>query len=201
MGSSTAIPSGAPKLAPAYILMHRLRDRDQPAFLEESAYTDGIEDLLGERGLRCISEALAAHRRGLHLAAVNMLGAASEAAWYAIGERLRDGSPALAVSLDEGRTAQVLRLVADNLEKVKYDNGRPARTDVGELRVTAIHLRDLRNYGLHPRDDISTSHEPAFTEAGAALLTLQANRYFHRLREVAQAAGLFESAVVSEKES
>src|SRR5690348_16538342 len=88
---------------------------------------------------------VAAARRGLYLSAVNLLGAVSEAAWYSIGEAIRDRNAELAQALDENRTAQVQRLVATQLESV-----RRQRTTVTELRAHAAYLRDLRNYGVHP---------------------------------------------------
>jgi hypothetical protein len=100
--------------------------------------------------VRCVDEALCAHRRGLHLAALNMLGAASEAAWYSLGEQLRDWSAQLAKALDEDtRTAAVIRLVHEVLVQLKP--GRVSRETLEELRSCATYLRDLRNYGLHPR--------------------------------------------------
>jgi len=151
--------------------------------LVADVYTAGIADLLGPRGERCIAEALRAHRRGLHLAALNMLGAASEAAWYALGERLRDRSPQLARALDEDRTAAVIGRVHDLL--VQLRPGGVAREALEELRSRAAYLRDLRNYGLHPRGLVSGDLEHHFTEHAAALTFMETHRYFMRLAAIA----------------
>lgn len=59
-------------------------------FFDPDLFSRSAEELLGPRGRRCVSEAIAAHHHGLYLTAANMLGAAGEAAWFAVGELLRD---------------------------------------------------------------------------------------------------------------
>ncbi|SOC47851.1 hypothetical protein SAMN05660748_1079 [Blastococcus aggregatus] len=154
------------------------------ALLDTDLYTADIAGLLGERGVRCVDEALRAHRRGMHLAAVNMLGSASEAAWYALGERLRGRSAQLARKLDEDTaTAAVIRLVHETLVQQKLGGVR--REALEELRSHATYLRDLRNYGLHPRGRVSADLEHHFTEHAAALTFMTSHRYFIRLAEIA----------------
>ena len=140
--------------------------------------------------MRCLREGLLAHRRGLHLAAANLLAAASEAAWYRVAERLIDADPTMqggklyeAVSAD--RTAEVLRLTS---EKLRESAGGRAANVVPEVQAHGARFRDLRNYGLHPREDISDRQEHAFTEAGCALLFMDAHRYLGNLAELADAA-------------
>jgi len=158
---------------------------DGPGLLDADVYTAEVADLLGPRGVRCVTEALRAHRRGLHLAAVNMLGAASEAAWYSLGEQLRDRSTQLARALDEDtRTAAVIRLVHELLVQLKP--GGVSRETLEELRSHATHLRDLRNYGLHPRGRVSGDLEHHFTEHAASLMFMASHRYFMRLAAVAE---------------
>ena len=81
---------------------------------------------------RCIAEALAAYRHGLFLACANLLGAASEAAWYASGERLRELDPQLDKAIDDDRTAKVIDRVAEVLRQ-----RRPLRTVADDLGSTA----------------------------------------------------------------
>jgi hypothetical protein len=74
----------------------------------------------GERTRRCVAEALAAYRNDLFLAAANMMGAASEAAWHEIAEAMRDAgiaSQALEEELDKvaPSVAVMQRLVSDAL--------------------------------------------------------------------------------------
>jgi hypothetical protein len=54
------------------------------------AWTGGV---LGERGARCLREGIADHRRGLHLAAANLLAAASETAGYRVAEHPIEAEP------------------------------------------------------------------------------------------------------------
>jgi hypothetical protein len=179
------IPARTPELGEAYVLPDAQRVAALP-LLDASIYAQNLDDLLGQRGRRCIEEGLRAHRRGLHLAAVNMLGAASEAAWYSVGERCREQDTRLAKALDEEKTAQVISLTADLLGRVRID-GHSIRDTLDDLRSQAAHYRNLRNYGLHPRTDSSDEKEMHFTESAAALLFLTAHRYFSRLAEVARA--------------
>ncbi len=45
-----------------------------------------------------------------------------------------------------------------------------------EVYAHAVRFRDLRNYGLHLREDISDAESKRFTEAGCALLLMDAHR-------------------------
>lgn len=184
---NTAGGYNAPRLvmsvAGAYVLAGPAPS-DGAGLLDADVYTAEIADLLGERGVRCVVEAFRAHRRGLHLAAVNMLGAASEAAWYSLGERLRDRSTQLANALDDDRTAAVIARVHDQLVQLKP--GGVTRDALEELRSHAAYLRDLRNYGLHPRGRVSGDLEHHFTEHAASLTFMASHRYFMRLAAIAE---------------
>jgi hypothetical protein len=175
----------APAIGNAYELPEDRRGMASD-LLDADLYIEEIAGLLGDRGVRCIDEAFHAHRRGLHLAAVNMLGAASEAAWYSLGERLRHHSSALARALDEDRTVTVFRLVQEVAVQLRL--GRSTRETMDELRSHAAYLRDLRNYGLHPRSSASSDLEEHFTEHAGALLFMNSHRYFKRLAAVAAEA-------------
>lgn len=118
-------------------------------------------------------------------AAVNMLGAASEAAWYSLGERLRHRSTQLGRALDEDtRTATVIRLVHEQLGQLRPGGVSPVTLD--ELRSHATYLRDLRNYGLHPRGRVSGDLEHHFTDHAASLMFMASHRYFMRLAAIAE---------------
>ena len=150
-------------------------------------FTADLEALgLDRRTLRCLQEALSAYRRGLYLSAVNLLGAVSEGAWYAAGEQLRSVVPPIAKVLDNDNVAigKVIGRVSEQLSKTKGVRA----SDVRELEVHAAYLRDLRNYGVHPRGESSTSLEHAFSEHGAGLLLMGTHRYLVRLAEATEAA-------------
>jgi hypothetical protein len=179
--SATVGPPGPAVSADAYVLpeQHRLTDN---FLLDAALYAQGIEPILGDRGLRCLEEATNAHRRGLQLAAVGMLGAASEAAWYGIGERLAGATGSLRTALDAENTLRVISLGADGLRAHGVPNGV-----CQEIQVQAVYLRDLRNYGLHPRGATAAQLEHHFTDEAAGLIFLQGHRYFGRLAEAASA--------------
>lgn len=140
--------------------------------------------LLTRRTERTLAEALAAARRGLYQAALTLLGAVSEGAWYVVGESFRDRSHDLADNLDREATAQVQRLVRDELAKVKRQ-----RSAAGELYAHASYLRDIRNYGIHAGGVEDESLEHAFSESASAIIVLETQRHLVRLLAAAHAAG------------
>lgn len=187
-GASFSMPP--PEAQGTYRLLRPYIRQPDFQFFDPDLFSRSADELLGQRGRRCVSEAIAAHRHGLYLTAANMLGAASEAAWFAVGELLRDRDAKLARELDDDGTVHVIRLAADQLEQMT----KRQRSTIADLRVHAAYLRDLRNYGLHPRATSDDDRELAFTEQGSALLLMESRRYFARLREVVVAAGLLPTA-------
>ena len=139
---------------------------------------------LDPRTRRCLEEALTAHRHGLYLSAASLLGAVSEGAWYAAGEQLRSHDSRLAKALDQDQTAKVINLVCELMHRV----GR-LKAAANELQAFAGYLRDLRNYGIHPREAIDTSKEPAFTESATMCLILQTHRYLEQLADAVTTLG------------
>lgn len=162
----------------------RLADPD-PAHPREvltaEDFTEGLADVLGERGLRCLREAHVCWRRGLYLAAGNLIATASEAAWYTLTAALAEGDTRMRGSLEEaerGALGKAIETVSDRLRVVL---GHPLKGRVTETKATAYQLRDVRNYGLHPRSEHDSDREAYFTEAGAAMLVLASRRYFEHL--------------------
>jgi hypothetical protein len=139
-----------------------------------------MEDLdglfLDDRARRCLGEALAAYRHGLFLACANLLGAASEAAWYSSGERLRALDTQLQKALDDDNTVRVIERV-----KEVFRQRRSLRILADDVVSTAALLRELRNYGAHPRADETTHLERYFSEASAATLLMETHSYLRRL--------------------
>ena len=175
-GQGVQVPVGRPRLGSGYQLAYRFGS-DQLPILDADVFSADLSSLgLDRRVLVCLSQALQAYRRGLYLSALNMIGAVSEGAWYAAAERLRGRSPQLDRAIDDNQTAYMIRLTADLLATRKG-----LRTDAAELHSHASYLRDLRNYGVHPRPgDGSDGMEHAFTEAGCALVLLETYRYLQR---------------------
>lgn len=172
--------------AGAYTLSRRVRAEPGLEVLDPDVFTDGLASLpLDPRTRRCLEEALTSFRRGLYLASVALLGAVSEGAWYRAGELLRDQDAQLASALADDRTAKVQQRVAEIFRR------HGLRSDVDDLLATAARLRDLRNYGVHPRAAESATQERFFTEQGAGLLLLDTYRY---LSQLASAVGRVLSA-------
>jgi len=180
------VPVSTPKMEGAYRAKPRSGALGDAPALTAAEFAAGLGTLLTPRALECLSEALAAHRRGLYLSAVNLLGAVSEAAWYEVGIGLESESTELAAALAKNGTGEVQRLVA-NLFR---DKNRRARSMTNELLAHASHLRDLRNYGVHPAADQDPGQAHAFTELGSTLLVMETHRYLARLREAAELVGL-----------
>jgi hypothetical protein len=91
LGAGVPEPQGCstPLLAPLGVSRARRRPLMAEADLQ----------VFGDRARRCVVEALACYRNDLFLAAANMLGAASEAAWHELADALvatpiASGSPA-----------------------------------------------------------------------------------------------------------
>lgn len=167
------------------VLARRLVDDPRLAVLDPDVFADGLGNLkLDVRTRRCLDEALSSFRRRLFLASVSLLGAVSEGAWYAAGERLRGLNEQLDRALDGDATAaRIQDRVSDALRQ--YRVPRPTITD---LQAAAGRLRDLRNYGVHPRSTEHDSQERFFTEAGAGLLLLDTHRYLTQLAEAVHSA-------------
>jgi len=180
------VPVSTPKLEGAYRAKPRTGPLGDAPALSSAEFAAGLGSLLTPRALECLSEALAAYRRGLYLSAVNLLGAVSEAAWYEVASRLEGESSELAAALARSSTGEVQRLVA-NLFREK---DRRARSMTNELLAHASYLRDLRNYGVHPAADQDPGQAHAFTELGCTVLVMGTHRYLARLREATELIGL-----------
>jgi hypothetical protein len=178
------IPLPRPRIADAYRLGRRLLDDPAWRAVRLSLTSVDLGPLLGVRGERCFREALEAHRRGLYLAAVNMAGAASEAAWFTIAEAMKD-DPAIAKALGEDATARLIKRVVERLRTAPR-----MATTADELYSHASYLRDLRNYGLHPRSSSEPAREGAFTESGCLILIMETHRYLVRLLDATRAYGV-----------
>jgi len=175
-GSGTQLNPPFPRLGGAYRIVPRHREQP-PWFADPDLFAEDLAELdLDARGLRCIDEALAAYRRGLYLACTSLLGAASEAAWYAAGSQLRHLDDQLAKAIDNEGTAKVITRVCEVLRQQ-----RSLGSVADDLASTSALLRTLRNYGAHPRADDTAHLERYFTEAPATTLLLETHSYLTRL--------------------
>ncbi len=106
-----------------------------------------------------------AGRHGLYPSAANMAGAASGAAWYTLATALLPTEPRLERPLAGDGTAKIIQLVVERLR------GAPrSSATVNELVSQAAHLRDVRNYGIHPRGEADAHLEDLFTETSCLAL-------------------------------
>ena len=82
----------------------------------------------------------------------------------------------LGQAIDDSRTALVQRRVADALRSTV----KPAsRAD--ELLSFAVFIRDIRNYGVHPRENGDPQVESYFSEHDCGLLLMQVRSHLQKL--------------------
>jgi hypothetical protein len=142
-------------------------------------------DVFDERVRRCVEEALACYRNDLFLAAANMLGAASEAAWHQIADNMAAaGGAESKLAKELGKTfpsiAEVQRLGLSELRQIddfrqRFGFPRGALDSVEEI---ARFWRDLRNYGMHPAGAIAPE---TFSQASLAVQIMGATGYLGKL--------------------
>lgn len=162
-------------------LPHRLR-RQGLWGLEPDVFTADLASLgLDPRTERSLREAIGSYRRGVFLAASSLLGAAVEGAWYAAGQRLRTAAPQVDALVDGDRTAQLQGAVAAELRDCLPGN---RKWEADALSQFARLMRDIRNYGVHPRQVTDGDIEVYFTEDKCGLLFLEAHRHLKRLAEL-----------------
>ena len=132
------------------------------AHYESALYTPElyVHDLagLGSRVTACLAEAVEAHRRGLALATVILVGAASEGAWWGLAadvarrlnnERLgRLADPEAGTHLHQLRS-ETVRLLQPYKGAVKSETGRDLAWIEARARDMA-HVRDEAVHGLGP---------------------------------------------------
>ncbi len=167
-------------------LPHRLRQLGLWGIEADIFIADLAPLGLDPRTERSLREAIESYRRGVFLAASSLLGAAVEGAWYAAGQRLRSTVPAVDQLADGDRTAQLQGAVTDALR-----NSLPGsrKWEADSLSQFARLMRDIRNYGVHPRQLTDGDIEIYFAEDKCGLLLLEAHRHLKRLAEItAQAA-------------
>jgi hypothetical protein len=168
-------------------LPHRLRQHGLWGIEADIFITDLAPLDLDPRTERSLREAIESYRRGVFLAAASLLGAAVEGAWYAVGQRLRPTVPAVDQHADSDHTAQLQGAVTDALRN-SLPRGRKWEAD--SLSTFARLMRDIRNYGVHPRQMTDGDIEIYFVEDKCGLLFLEAHRHLKRLAEItAQAVG------------
>lgn len=134
-----------------------------------------FDELLGPRGVEVIREALACFRSARYLAAVDLLAAASEAAWHGVARAGRGHDDKLDRLVNAGtNAAEVIQRAYDLLARGKVID----KQQLNDVRAQAARFRDIRNYGLHPVGTHDADREDVFTEAGATVLFMTARRYF-----------------------
>lgn len=133
----------------------------------------------------CLREAVEAYRRGLPLACVILLGAASEAAWREVGsaiadatddEELRGSLDAGAAAVQEATYEAVLRHFDGSRPRADTAIRRETESYPDWLRFLARFYSELRNYAAH--EDVPPL--PIDLDVAATLLR-QAHDYFAAL--------------------
>jgi hypothetical protein len=168
--------------------LHR-RFRSDPGLLgldPDLLVTDLTTLALGDRARRTLTEALTAYRNGLYLACAALLGTAVEGAWYAAGEKLRHEDTKIDKLLDaqQTATARLQRAIADRIQGIPHIGSITA----DELFAESGIYRALRNYGVHPREQVRDDLEPYFTETRCRLLLMTTHRHLTRLDDAVHRA-------------
>lgn len=143
-----------------------------------------------DRVRRCIEESLACYRDDLFLAAANMLGAASEAAWHQLAEKMiatSVGGPKLDGELQQPNPsiARVQQLALADLRQIKATDFEQrfgfVRAALDSVEEVARFWRDLRNYGMHPAGALAPE---TFSQASLAVEIMGASGYLAKLASV-----------------
>jgi hypothetical protein len=172
-------------LSDAVRLPHRLRQEGLWG-IEPDIFVADLASLgLDPRTERSLREAIEPYRRGVFLAASSLLGAAVEGAWYAAAQCLRSAVPALDQLADGDRTAQLQGAVTTALRDSLPGN---RKWEAEALSQFARLMRDIRNYGAHPRQMTDGDIEVYFAEDKCGLLFLEAHRHLKRLAQITSLA-------------
>jgi hypothetical protein len=115
------------------------------------------------------------------LSCVNLLGAVNEAAWYAAGEKHPRPDSGFQKALANDQTAEVLKRVNVWLREGASDSDK---IRIDELYAHAGVLREIRNYGVHPRNTSSTDLDDFFTENASGQLLARSRFYLLRLQDM-----------------
>jgi len=162
-------------------LPHRLRQQGLWG-MEPDIFVADLAGLgLDPRTERSLREAIESYRRGVFLAASSLLGAAVEGSWYAAGQLLRSAAPRVDELVDGDRTAQLQGAVAAALRDSLPGN---RKWEADTLSQFARLMRDIRNYGVHPRQVTDGDIEVYFAEDKCGLLFLEAHRHLKHLAEI-----------------
>jgi hypothetical protein len=146
--------------------------------------------VFGGRVRRCVEEAIACYRADLFLAAANMLGAASEAAWHEIAERMRAaelGGTKLSTELERDNPviARLQQYVLQGLREIEAASFKQrfgfARSALLSVEQVARFWRDLRNYGMHPGDALAPE---TFSQASTGVQIMGASGYLGKLAAI-----------------
>lgn len=176
----------SPSVMDAAELAHRLELYDSDLYANAADLS-----AFDERARRCVEEALVCYRADLFLAAGNMLGAASEAAWYEVADRMQGqgvagsdlkaelGKIAPSIAAIQRHVVEDLRGLSDFRSKF----GMPVGV-LSSLAQGAEYWRDIRNYGMHPR---GTFGPDSFTQAAIAVQLQGATEYFKKLATILRA--------------
>ncbi len=163
-------------------LPHRLREQGMWGVEPDIFIADLASLGLDPRTERSLREAIESYRRGVYLAAASLLGAAVEGAWYAAGQRLRHASPRVDQLVNRDRTAQLQAAVTATLRDHMVAGHRSWEADA--LSQFASLMRNIRNYGVHPRQLTDGDIEVYFTEDKCGLLFLETHRHLKQLAEI-----------------
>lgn len=181
-GTSSGIDmsEGVPILRHQHIrLVHGLNPSYVPRIYDHDLYLEALTDLkFDDRPRRCVYEALRAYRQSLYISCGSLLGAASEAAWFSVGEAFRRESKTWADLLDRGTFTDLQKKLLPRLKEWFPDSL------LDELVSFASLLRRMRNYGVHPKGVDDAAVERYFNDETCGVLLVENHDYLVRLAKL-----------------
>ncbi|WP_063055832.1 hypothetical protein [Nocardia salmonicida] len=181
MGTSIEISVGEVHIPRSFRLTPGASAIGNVPLLTVQQWVGDVEPLLNDRLKRVLGESLSAASGGAYLAAVILLGAVLEGAWYAVGEELRSHDQQLDQALNGDRTATVQIRVAELIRQLPQ-----MKAVADDLKSFAGYVRVVRNYGIHTAAADDVAAESAFTEPGSYSLIQRAHSHLVQLLAAAR---------------
>lgn len=186
-GSGSVQLTGLPIPEPQGVAyrLHRahLGDPEQAHVLDPDLLLEGLE--LPGRVSRVAREASDAFRRGLPLAAANLLGAVVEGAWMTAARTLAPHAEQIRKALAREPFPMVADVQGRTVDALRHTQAKRA----DDLATTAALIRDIRNYAIHTDVEHDPDLDGWLQETGVITLFGSVRRHL-RLLEDAMAAHL-----------
>lgn len=159
--------------------LHRglLDDPQQAHVLDPDLLLEGLD--LPARVGRVAREAAHAFRRGLPLAAANLLGAVVEGAWVHAARQLAPEAEKVEAALSREPTPTIAEVQRRSIEALRSGQSRRAE----DLASVAALIRDIRNYAIHADREHDPDLDGWLDETGVITLFGAVRRHLRLLAD------------------